>query len=309
MLETLDVDKAVDAKPRGVWYVDSPEFHEPGAKTKIRRPIDHLYTQGPDTEDFSTDGELKDYANTLHHPILTHEAERYFFRLMNFTRFQMNNLILSVDGNLNSLKPQEQRWLHAAEEKSLAINNGIASLNIRLCAHWAKKLCKPGQEDVRDLFEEFHVPLESCIRRFNYAFDTKFSTFASDAMQKHVLRLRSYAHRDATHFPTGLDLSQTGDRSYTPDGVRSVIKDRLIALIDQLPDQRLQAIVKDYYALNGSPNQMTHEEIGHKFGVTKERSRQLLVRAQMLLQKLIAAQKLHDEDFVERIPWNELEEE
>jgi RNA polymerase sigma factor (sigma-70 family) len=306
MLETLVVDEEVEANPRGVWYVDSPEFHEPRAKMKIRRPVHDLYKKGSDPDDFAEGGELREYAHTLHHPILTPEAERHFFRLMNFTRFEMNEIILSANGNRNALKPREQRWLKTAEEKSLAINNGIAKLNIRLCAHWARKL-RMDVEDVRDLFEELHVPLESSIRRFDYTRDTKFSTFASNAMIHHMQRLRSYAHRDATHFPTGHNLVQCEDTSFNPDGVRAPIRSKLLALVEQIPNPQARNMVKDYYGLNGSTESMNFPEIASRYGFTKQNARDVVNRAVQWIKGMVKKQNIDEEQISERLSWNELE--
>ncbi len=311
MLETLVVDDEevdVHAHPNGVWYVDSPEFHEQGIEERIRKPPEDLFRKETEEPEHSLDEELGARASTLNHPVFTREAETHFFRLKNYDRFQIHQLMLLVDGKPQKLKYGDQDRLKERMQEASAVDDQIAKANIRLCAYWARR-CQYPNERVVELFDELHTPLERCIRRFDYMMGNKFSTYASCAMLFHLSRLREYRERDAHQCENMEDPSQIIDKADSIEGLRVPIRSKLITLIELLPNTREQDILKDYYALNGSTDPLVLEQIGHKFGITKERARQLLHRAEERLRGIVQRKHIQAEDFQQRISWDTVTDE
>ena len=84
------------------------------------------------------------------------------------------------------------------------------------------------------------------------------------------------------------------DSSEDPEGVMlaSDLSQRLATAVEELPDREAQ-ILRLRFGLNGAPCR-TLEEIGHQFGVSRERIRQLEARALKQMKAICSAQGLAD---------------
>ncbi|GAG19448.1 unnamed protein product, partial [marine sediment metagenome] len=94
-----------------------------------------------------------------------------------------------------------------------------------------------------------------------------------------------------TRYVTGQDelLSAAADRSAAPpsDSDRKRIRELIAAGLSELT-KREREIVSSHFGLGGTNSSVTLEQLGQRFGVTKERIRQIEQRALARLREVLA---------------------
>ncbi len=85
----------------------------------------------------------------------------------------------------------------------------------------------------------------------------------------------------------------TDETQEQPDAqlARNSLQEDIEAVLDTLHDERARDIIKLYFGLDGAPG-MTLEEIAVRFGVTRERIRQIKHKALCRFRNPIRARKL-----------------
>ncbi|MCH8252949.1 MAG: sigma-70 family RNA polymerase sigma factor, partial [Planctomycetes bacterium] len=120
------------------------------------------------------------------------------------------------------------------------------------------------------------------VENFDYARGTKFSTYGSWAIMKNFARSIPEEHYHCKRYVTGQNevLSDVPDKA--SGGVPASDKKRVREIIAEGMSElseREREIVTDRFGLSGSGNTMTLEQLGQRFGVTRERIRQIERRA------------------------------
>lgn len=295
IVEPLDEDSSAKLP-----FIDSKEFYFPNAEKRITTAPEQMYK--PALRLKPTGDMPREIADLYEVPLFTPEGERYSFRLMNYRLFQRERIDEVLRGQKKATKTFDPDRRDAISEDAQRIRENIISANLRLAAHMAKKVLRPGDR-FSEVFSEMNVSLLRCINTFDYMRDFKFSTYTCNAMLRNYSRVQQVPHWKSRKFQgegnMRFEEEIAEDQREGTEGLRMVSRAKLIALISRLDDPRLRRIVQDHFALNGSPDARTLDEIGRSMNVSKERTRQLEARALKKLATIVQQDGLGEEDFVE----------
>ena len=275
-------------------YMDSPEFHEPDADATIlceppKKDKPHRRVKVPSG--------LPPYLASLYnYPLLTREDEQYWFRKMNYLKFKAATLHAEIGGE----DPTDAQLdlLEKYTREAIDVKNFLTRSNLRLVVSIGKRHIKPGG-NFFELVSDGNVSLMRAVEKFDYTKGNKFSTYATWAIMKNFARSIPQEHRQLDRFRTGKEevfQFSKEDRAnpyvdeLTNSRQRKTIGDILMEL-----DDRERDILRYRYGLEQGSEPQTLEQVGNKFGVTKERIRQLEGRA---LRKL----KKHAEEVALEVP-------
>lgn len=266
-------------------YIDSAEFRRDEAEAEICQPAP--VTQGASFEGRMPSG-LPAYLNELYQvPLLTKEQEQYYFRRMNFRKFQFSEL----RGQLNPQKPAARlvSKLESLLEDLLGVKNLLIRSNLRLVVSIAKRYLK-SNAGFFELVSDGNISLIRAVEKFDYARGNKFSTYASWAILKNFARSVPAEHQRLDRFRTGQDdvFAQSSEHrgSFFLDehmnrSQRAVIHE----LLEEL-DGRERRVIACRFGLEEGAEPETLEQVGTRLGVTKERVRQIEVRTLEKLRRI-----------------------
>jgi len=272
-------------------YMDSPEFHKKGAEKEILGPPPVVQrkstTLRPPTG-------LPPYLASLYTiPLLTREDEQYWFRKMNYLKFRAAELQKKIDPKRpkqNELDDLERFVSEATEVKNFLIRS-----NLRLVVSIAKKYIKP-TNNFFEMVSDGNMSLIRAIEKFDYTKGNKFSTYATWAIMKNFARSIPAEHKRLDRFRTGKEEVFQHSTEYRGSQFEEEVTNRsqnrvLMDILGQL-DPRERDIVMFRYGLGDVDEPLTLEQVGQRFGVTKERIRQLESRALRKLRKIAEEEKL-----------------
>jgi len=273
--------RARDLLNRKVEYVPSDEFTQPDADEVIlhttptaalRQPLTKVSRRVP--------AGLPPYlAQLFEIPLLTREGEAYYFRRMNYLKFKADELRAGLDPETVHADQLDQidELLNAAAD----VKNQLVQANLRLVVGIAKRHVHSGNE-LFELISDGNMSLMRAGDKFDYMRGFKFSTYATWAIMKNFARSVPEQHHHRERYQTGWDeMLTTAAAAPLEEGetthlalVRGTL-DRMLGTLDD----RERMILRQRYGLDERGEPQTLEQIGQRFGVSKERIRQLEARA------------------------------
>lgn len=266
-------------------YIDSAEFRLPGAEQTICGAApDKRGSEGT----ARVPSGLPAYLGELYRvPLLTKEQEQYYFRRMNFRKFQFEELRKSLDVTKPAtrlLKQMEELLNDVTEVKNLLIRS-----NLRLVVSIAKKYLK-SNAGFFELVSDGNISLIRAVEKFDYARGNKFSTYASWAILKNFARSVPAEHQRLERFRTGSDdvfTQSTDDKSsfQVDEQANKLQRDAIREMMKEL-DGREQKVIAFRFGLDEGAEPETLEQVGTRLGVTKERVRQIEVRTLEKLRRI-----------------------
>lgn len=226
-------------------------------------------------------------------PLLTREEEVYYFRKMNYLKHKASELRkeLNPDRPKAAAMDQIEEWMEASVE----IKNFLIRSNLRLVVSIAKRHIRPGS-NFFEMVSDGNMSLIRAIEKFDFSKGNKFSTYATWAIMKNFARSIPAEHTVLDRFRTGREelfehsLDNRGDQ-FQEELVNQKQHQLIMGILDQLDDREKEIIVHRFGLSKGS-EPLTLEEVGQRFGVTKERIRQLESRALKKLRKIAHDDKL-----------------
>lgn len=277
--------RARDILSRPLDFMPSDVFNDPSAEAEILGPAPER--QGRASVTKAPPG-LPPYLASLYAiPLLTREEEVYYFRKMNYLKSRAAELRETLDPAKPSAKVMDQieRWLDEANE----VKNFLIRSNLRLVVSIAKKHLKPNVSFF-EMVSDGNMSLIRAIEKFDYTRGFKFSTYASWAIMKNYARSIPAEHQLLERFRTGHDeVFQSSSDSRTTlwndELVNSRQREAIMSILGELEDREREILVHRY-GLNEGTQPQTLEQVGQRFGVTKERIRQLEARALRKLRKI-----------------------
>lgn len=226
-------------------------------------------------------------------PLLTKEQEAYHFRKMNYLKFCAARLRdqLDVSRAKSKVMDQIERYL----DEAVDVKNLLIRSNLRLVVSIAKKHVKPNA-NFFEMVSDGNISLIRAIEKFDYSRGFKFSTYATWAIMKNYARSIPAEHTHLDRYRTGseeLFQSSADQRSdqFEQELVNHRQHDAIMRILNRL-DDRERNIIMFRFGLNHETEPQTLEQLGGRFGVTKERIRQLESRALGKLRKIALEEKL-----------------
>jgi RNA polymerase sigma factor (sigma-70 family) len=268
-------------------YVYNPQFALPTAEATILEspcPADEPPARLP-----RPPAGLPPYLRSLYEvPLLSPEAECDLFRRYNFLKYKAAMLREKLDRNRvrrSQLKKIEQLLLEAN-----ALKNRIVRANLRLVVSIAKKHVSGGPMSLFELISDGNVSLMRAVEKFDYARGYRFSTYASWAIMRNfarsVPRERFQLDRFATGHDEVLDIAASL-RSYDPNETNvPELRESLDVVMERLTPLERE-ILMDHFGLSERSDAKTLDQLGQYLGISKERVRQIELKALKKLRKIM----------------------
>lgn len=266
-------------------YMDSPEFQKPNADRMILgRPPEVEKKQNR----VKPPPGLPPYLASLYSiPLLTREQEQYWFRKMNYLKYRAAKLRDQIDPKRPKARQMDQ--LEEYLNQAVEVKNFLIRSNLRLVVSIAKRHITP-TSNFFEMVSDGNMSLIRAIEKFDYTKGNKFSTYATWAIMKNFARSIPQENRVLDRYRTGneevfLQSSDSRANQYEEELNNQKQHQVIMSILDQL-DERERAIILQRYGIMQGTEPQTLEQVGQRFGVTKERIRQLETRALKKLQKI-----------------------
>jgi len=232
-------------------------------------------------------------------PLLTKDQEQHLFRKMNYLKYRASRLLEPMKLPSGMINYQNLRVEALDEiEENLREANKVKELlircNMRLVTSIAKR--HAGQtENFFELLSDGNMSLMRAVEKFDFSRGNKFSTYGSWAIMKNFARSIPDEKNRRERFVTGNEEvfdaavdKRTDEQECVAAAEQATAKvNRLLEYLEP----REREIIRMRAGLDNGADGMTLEKIGEKLGITKERVRQLNVRAMKKLRSLVEFQR------------------
>ncbi|QDT35323.1 sigma-70 family RNA polymerase sigma factor [Thalassoglobus polymorphus] len=221
--------------------------------------------------------------------LLTIEGEQWLFRRMNALKQRAIEQQNSLAEEAHSVA-EFQQTLHQIDQA----RNEIVEANLRLVASLAGKFSHSGAE-FDELVSEGNLILLNAVDKFDVGRGFRFSTYATHAIQRHFFRFlqrKQKRKKRETSVNSGV-LSETTPEIQKDEPLDChQVAETLLSRFEDCLDEREVAILRDRFGLNDEESPATLKVVSERVGLSKERVRQLQMRAIEKLQDLAIQLKL-----------------
>ena len=279
-------------------YVDNAHFGVPDAESTIMAPIQ-----------LAGDKPIPRFSQAVADPIgdsddwdiprwtaLTANQERALFMQYNYCRYRVAGINKGNGGTATLGQLREVLGWYA---KVLDVRDTLANANMPLVLAMARR-SRLGNTDLAELISEGNMALLRAIDKFDVARGFKFSTYGCRAILKAFSRASMKQTRYRERFPAPFDLLM--EKSDFVDKKRENIEAdcveqlrEMIARNGAYLNEVEQVVIHARFAINGDlegPRPKTLEEVGEIIGVTKERVRQIQLKAMTKIRAALEAEIL-----------------
>ena len=239
----------------------------------------------PDETLHRTPADLPPYLQDLYRtPLLTRDEESTLFARMNYllhiAETRRKQLVASTAPATEKDLAAVEQPLEAAKE----IKNRIIQANLRLVVSIAKRhVFGHPALNLFELISDGNMAMMRAVEKFDYARGFRFSTYATWAITRSFARSvpETLAHCD--RYQTGCDesLASVGDTRESVESLEEGVAAAKAVVARGLRhlDKRERTIVERHFGIGNQSGGQTLEEIGRHLGISKERVRQLEIRA------------------------------
>ncbi|MBA4029961.1 MAG: hypothetical protein C0478_03565 [Planctomyces sp.] len=267
--------------PGEILYVDHPLFSRRTAAKQLEklRPDSIASLEWlPQSAGVSTGALLPTFARSR---LLLPTEENYLFMWMNFCRSQAeaNRRRLMRSPHDEALWSKYDSWL----AQGLVARNQIVQANLRLVVALSRKLSN-SIDHLAELVSEGVMPLIRAVELFDVSLGNRFSTYATWAVRNQLHRSLKKAQNSseftAGHMEGGLeqfeDFRSPSQTSQTE--AHDACQRELANLLETLTE-RERMVIAARYGLDGQPRGQSLSDISEKIGLSKERVRQIVLKA------------------------------
>ncbi len=291
-MDSYEVQQTLNGIKLKTWAQSPPEymsnelFDAPNADDLILNVPEPLTE---DTKSTAVPRNLPSYLQSLYMtPLLSREQEQDLFRRYNYLKFKAARALNTIDPHEAT---EEQFESIASKMRQIELfRQRIIQANLRLVVSIAKR----HMGNTKNLFEiisDGNVSLMRAVEKFNYALGNRFSTYATWAIVKNYARTIPEQHYHNAKYVTGqdtiLDHAAEAATEETHASDRSRVRELLEAGMEKL-SERERDIVRNHFGLAIEGQTMTLEQLGKRFGVTKERIRQIEKRALTQMREVLS---------------------
>ena len=291
-------ERAKELLSEPIEYMLSPEFEKPDAEERIGNDAIAEAAMGPrEGRHPSPPKGLPIYLKTLYKtPLLTKDQEQSLFRRYNYVKFKA----AKVQGRIKEARTPKVEDIEEIErlmDEANQVKNRVIQANLRLVVNIAKRHVGP-QTNFFELISDGNMSLMRAVDKFDYMRGFKFSTYASWAIMKNFARSVPQEGVRRDRFMTGRDellemshdLRFEGEEGYKEPDIS--VRQNIEKVLDQLEPREREIVMRRFGI--GDMSAQTLEEVGRHFGVTKERIRQIEMRALNKLRGLLSPEALQE---------------
>ena len=233
--------------------------------------------------------DLPPYLRALYQtPLLTAVQESDLFRRYNYLKFKAARAVAALDAQAASAN--EVDAVGALMDSIDSIRQRITRANLRLVVSIAKRHVG-WTPNFFEIISDGNVSLMRAVEKFDYARGNKFSTYATWAIMKNYARSIPEQHYHCSRYVTGQDavLDSAADHrpAPAPESDRKRVRELIAEALGSLTE-REREIVSGHFGLAKRDGTLTLEQLGKRFGVTKERVRQIEQRALGRLREVLS---------------------
>ncbi|MCS6850932.1 MAG: sigma-70 family RNA polymerase sigma factor [Gemmataceae bacterium] len=260
-------------------YIYHPSFDDPAMEADILAPMPHAEEYEQQARQMRVPKDAPPEMAALYQmPLLSKEQEQHLFRQMNFLKYRASLLRQALDPA--KARAQDIKEIEELQEKAAAVKDLLIRANMRLVVSIAKRHASQA-DNLWELISDGNMSLLRAVEKFDFSRGYKFSTYASWAIMKNFARSIPEAKMRRDRYLTGNEEffeTAPDNRSNEQEIVQTQEqnKHRVNRLLEYL-EPREREIIRLRAGLD-SDSEMTLEEIGKRFGFTKERARQLSTR-------------------------------
>ena len=275
-------------------YMYSPEFDAPRAEAVILGPYPESPAPRRGRSTKPPTGLPPYLARLYGTPLLTRDQEAYLFRQMNYLKYRASRLQEELDPAHPRVGLMDR--IERLQDEALEVNNQIIRANLRLVVSIAKRHVDP-RTNLFELVSDGNVSLMRAADKFDYTRGNKFSTYATWAVMKNFSRSIPQERYRRERFVTGRpDVFEAAPDGAVDEAEYNAHQDRvrrsLTSILGRLGDREREIIVSRF-GLEDGQGAETLQQVGRRFGVSKERIRQIEARALGKLRQF--ADELHIE--------------
>ncbi|MGC9454951.1 MAG: sigma-70 family RNA polymerase sigma factor [Phycisphaerae bacterium] len=271
---------------RPISYMYNPQFDLPDAdETILAEPA--VGGQPTQTGTPKPPPDLPEYFRQLYRvPLLTPQQERDLFRRYNYLKYKADRLRARID--VNRIRTGQLKQIESLLLQANVIKNRIVRANLRLVVSIAKKHVG-GPQGIFELISDGNVSLLKAIERFDYSRGFRFSTYASWAIMRNFARSVTKERYILDRFTTGhddvVDIAAALSSHDPAEANLAELRESIDVLLAEL-SPRERTVLIDHYGLDTSGRTKTFEQLGRQLGLSKERVRQIELKALGKLRRL-----------------------
>lgn len=229
--------------------------------------------------------------------LLKPEQEVKLFRRMNYLLYVANRILSKIDRN--SPSTDQLDCVEALVKASHWHRDLIVRSNMRLVISIVKKYSNPNNP-FDELLSDGIMATIKAVEKFNFERGFRFSTYATQVVQRNAYRNVMAKQKDRIKMGTSLqDIDVDLDDRYSSSAMSpdkwNALRVKLSSLLNKL-DRREKFIVRARFSLGGHRRVQTLQRIADSLGVSKERIRQLEKRALDKLRDLASFNEIPEFD-------------
>jgi RNA polymerase primary sigma factor len=234
---------------------------------------------------------------------LSKDQEQHLFRQMNYLKYKAAKLRNGLrrpgdeagDVDPSRVRIQVLKEIEDLQAESNAVKEVLINANMRLVVSIAKRHSAQA-DNFFELVSDGNMSLIRAVEKFDYGRGFKFSTYASWAIMKNFARTIPDEKHRRERFVTGHEeVFEVAPDTRSDEHEVLATHERATHSVNRLLDYlepREREIIRMRAGLDDHGKNMTLEEIGQQFGITKERVRQLNARAMKKLRSIAEEQEL-----------------
>lgn len=279
--------RAIELRRTPIEYLPSADFEQPNADDAILKCPALAQPYRTDEKPSRAPASLPPYLQQLFSlPLLSAAGERALFCKMNYLKFKAARLQSAVDPQTTTAAELDR--IEALLDEAAVVKNQITKANLRLVVSIAKRHAQ-AHVDFFELISDGNVSLMRAVDKFDYSRGFKFSTYGSWAIMKNFARSVPDENSHRERYQTGQGeflgaMPAAAPPDEAEDDHRLAVRNALEQMLQSLEPRDRQILLRRFGVDNhGEPQ--TLEEIGRTLGVSKERVRQLELRAVLRLRE------------------------
>ena len=284
--------EAKDLQAEPIEYIYNPEFDLPGFGQRLG-PL--AIAPPPDTF-FSAEAMPEFLQKLCEEPPLSHAEELLLFRRYNYLKFRAELLRQNLKSRQNPVKLMKE--IESLLSQVATVKQFIIQANLRLVVNIAKRHLGR-HAGLFELISDGNISLMRAVEKFDYARRYRFSTYATWTISRDYARSIPAANYQLEHYISGQD--EMLDVASDGRGDGELLRPEVLAQRDLLADilralePRERHVLMGHFGLGRREKPQTLESIGKTMGLTKERIRQIEVRALRKLRHIVRPQQPSDQ--------------